>query len=298
MIYIIAGQTASGKTSLALKFASLIGGEIINGDAFQVYRGLDIGTAKPSLEERKTTSHHLFDIVDIDHKFSIFEYQKMARAKINELIDKNIPVIIVGGSGLYIRSVLFDYKFIETKTVDMGAYEKLTNEDLHRELKKIDEESAAKIHPNNRRRVMRAIEIFLQNGISKSELEKAQRKEPLYPYVMVALERPVDVLENNIRLRVHDMFKAGLKEEINYLLKTYPPNSPGFAAIGYRELIDNAHLNDERLIALISLNTRQYAKRQRTFFYNQFKITTFNNDEEALSFLLTTYQGGLKHASN
>lgn len=291
MIYIIGGQTASGKTGLALRFASLIGGEIINGDAFQVYRGLDIGTAKPTKEEQQIVHHHLFDIIDVDHKFSIFEYQKLAREKIDELLAKHIPVIIVGGSGLYIRSVLLDYQFTESKYVDMSSYEVLSNEVLHDELKKIDPESATKIHSNNRRRVLRAIEIYLQNGISKSELEKSQRKEPLYPYTLVTIELDSETLDANIKKRVQKMFELGLRNELKTMLEKYSETSPGFTAIGYKEIIENRDLDDEALIEMISLNTRQYAKRQKTFFNNQFAVHSFKDVESALNFLLQVHKG-------
>lgn len=294
MIYIIAGQTASGKTKLALEFAKAVGGHIINGDAFQVYRKLDIGTAKPTVEEQSIVPHHLFDIVDINHPFSIYEYQSLVRAKIDELTTNQIPIVIVGGSGLYIRSVLFDYRFSDHIEVNMDAFSNKTPQELHAYLTQIDPKSAEKIHMNNVRRVLRAIEIYLQNGKAKSELEDEQDKRPYYQYLMVTLDKGRDYIEFKIEKRVRQMFEKGLKEELHELLKLYPKDSPGFKAIGYRELIENPMMDDEDLIRLISKNTRQYAKRQNTFFNNQFDVHKFNKDEQALQFLLNSFQGAKK----
>lgn len=290
MIYIIAGQTASGKTALALDFAKRIGGHIINGDAFQVYRGLDIGTAKPTKEEQSSVPHHLYDIVDIDQSFSIFDYQARARQLIDELLAKHVPVIITGGSGLYIRSVLFDYTFSPSRPVDMSMYLAMSSEERHRFLQSIDEESASKIHANNQRRVLRAIEIFLQTGRKKSEIEQDQKKTPLYPYVMVTLDQDKEVLAKRIRTRVEMMFSSGLQAELTALLNHYPPTAPGFRAIGYKELLANPNLSEDMLIQMIALNTRQYAKRQNTFFKNQFHIHPFKTHDDALGFLLKKHE--------
>lgn len=290
MIYIIAGQTASGKSNLALEFAKKIGGVILNGDAFQVYQRLDIGTAKPSLEERQIVPHYLFDIVTIDHGFSIFEYQQLARAKIDECIKNCIPVVIVGGSGLYIRSVLFDYRFTDNTPIDMSEFESKSNVELHDYLQQVDKESASKIHANNRRRVLRAIEIYRQTGRAKSELENSQDKHPHYPYLMVGLSPLKEQLDEQILNRVKTMFNKGLKEEVMTLLKAYDPTSPGFKAIGYKEIIANPSLMDEALIELIAKNTRQYAKRQMTFFKNQFTIQFFPTHDQALHFLMEKHK--------
>lgn len=289
MIYIIGGQTASGKSSLALSFAKEIGGQIVNADAFQIYRKLDIGTAKPTLNEQSVVKHHLFDIVNIDEPFSIFEYQKVARSLINGLIKKNIPVIIVGGSALYIRSVLYDYKFSQNVEVDMEKYEQLTNEQLHDELNIVDKYSAKVIHPNNRRRVLRALQIYLSTGIAKSENEKKQSKEPIYPYVMVALKHSKEDLSDLIKQRVIVMFNNGFVHEANTLGKIYPLKSPGFKAIGYEDIITNNDKTDEELIQIISDKTIKYAKRQLTFFKNKFDITFVETKEQALELLKSKY---------
>jgi len=290
MIYIIGGQTASGKSDLALEFARRIGGHIINGDAFQVYRNLDIGTAKVSKEERLIVPHHLFDIIYIDENFSIFDYQTLARKKIDELIAKNIPIVIVGGSGLYIRSVLFDYRFSNDVAVDMSKFSSMTDVQVHYYLKTIDAESAEKIHVNNRRRVLRAIEIYLQTGSTKTYLENIQNKHPYYEYTMIMLDLEKEELDDKIKNRVIQMFKSGLKEELNNLLLKYEKNAPGFRAIGYKEIIEHPLLTDPQLIDLISKNTIHYAKRQKTFFKNQFEIKTFVDKSEALQYLLTTFE--------
>lgn len=291
MIYIIAGQTASGKTELAIEFAKQIGAQIINGDAFQVYQKLDIGTAKPSIDERKIVPHHLFDIVPIDYAFSIFEYQKRAREIIDRLIKNNIPVVIVGGSGLYIRSVLFDYRFSSNEKPDMTKYSSLTDDELYHELQKIDPISANKIHPNNRRRVMRALEIYLQTGLQKSQLEADQSKTPYYPYLMVAINITKEELGLKITKRVKEMFAKGLRNEVMGLLQEFASQSPGLKAIGYKEIITNPDLNDEELVNIISRSTIQYAKRQMTFFKNQFDLEFFDTHAQALQRLIESHRG-------
>lgn len=267
MIIVITGPTCTHKSEIAIKVAKALKGEIINADAFQVYKELKIGTAKPSKEQLKEVKHHLYSYKSIDDPFSIFNYQKDAREVIDKLLKQNKPVIMVGGSGLYIRAALYDYSFNETpkKKVSLKKYEKLTNEKLHDELKKIDPESANKIHPNNRRRVLRAIEIYLTYKKSKSEIEKEQQHKLIYDDVLLysTFSSDMDGLYNSINNRVDKMFEAGLVKEVLTLKKKHEKNQ-ALQAIGYKEIIDNPE-DLELAKELIKKNTRHYAKRQLTF---------------------------------
>jgi tRNA dimethylallyltransferase len=289
MIFVICGQTASGKSSLALEFAKKINGIIVNADAFQVYKELNIGTAKPSLDERKEVPHLLYDICSVKDNYDVKRYQDDARKVIDENSDK--PLVFVGGTGLYIRSTFFDYEFNESPKVDLSKFDSFTNEELHDYLAKIDKESAEKFHPNNRRRVLRAIEIYLSTGETKSNLEKKQQHHIIYDdIVFVAVELDSKVLNERINDRVDKMFQKGLQAEIAELLLQYPSNLQAFSAIGYKEIMQNQDLSEDELKDLIKLRTRQYAKRQKTFFKHQLPVTWFNSNEEALTYLLGKYE--------
>ncbi|MGI6644840.1 MAG: tRNA (adenosine(37)-N6)-dimethylallyltransferase MiaA [Bacilli bacterium] len=288
MIFVICGQTASGKSKLALDLAKKIDGYIVNADAFQVYKELNIGTAKPSIEERQVVPHFLYDICSVENDYTVKEYQNDARKIISDNKDK--PLIFVGGTGLYIRSTFYDYEFRENVEVDMEAFNNLTNEELHDYLAKIDKESSEQIHKNNRRRLLRAIEIYLATGMTKSEIEKEQKKEIIYDdVVFIGLDIPKKVLEERISLRVEDMFKNGLEAEIAELFTNYDKNLRAFSAIGYRQFAENEELTTEELKELIKLRTRQYAKRQKTFFKNQLPIKWFKSHDEALKYMVDIY---------
>ena len=179
MIIVIAGATGSGKSHLAVELAKRIDGEVINADAFQVYQELSIATAKPSMEMRKEVPHHLFDFVPLTEEYNVYRYQQDLRAVLKDVIARGKTPIIAGGTGLYIRAGLFDYDFSETDHPDMSEYDALSDEQLYQKLWEIDEESAKAIHPHNRVRVRRAIEIFLSSGRKKSEMLNEQKHEPI-----------------------------------------------------------------------------------------------------------------------
>ena len=260
MIIVITGPTALGKTKSAIKVAQALNAEIINGDAFQAYKELNIGTAKPSEKELSSVPHHLYSFIDPTHNSSIAEYQCNLRASIQELLVKNKNIVIVGGSGLYIRSALYDYEFLPNKEVDMSRFEKMTNSELHSHLKKIDPEQAEIIHENNRKRVLRAIEIYYSTGETKSALINKQEH------------------------RVDEMFEQGLVGEVKSLMKKYDTSLHCFQAIGYKELIDcfNNNGDIEEAKELIKQHTRNYAKRQMTYIRHQFPVTFYKDDEELL----------------
>ncbi len=290
MIFVIGGETASGKSDLAFKFAKKINGIIINGDAFAVYKELEIGTAKPSAEELSSLPSFLFNVVSINEPYSIYDYQVAGRKVIEKYLNTNTPIIIVGGSGLYIRALLYNYALSNEKSAPLVDDVTISNETLYQELVKLDSEAALKIHPNNRKRVLRALAIIKKQNIKKSTLDAKTSGEPLYPYVMVALAQESSALTQSIKVRTEKMFKAGLKTEVLTLGEHYNANIQALQAIGYKEILANKTATDAELITLISQKTRQLAKRQRTFFKNQFMAKWFTTPADAYNYLLGKYE--------
>lgn len=289
MIFVIGGETASGKSSLAFRLAQTINGIIINADAFAFYRELNIGTAKPSAKELASVPCFLFNNISVTDTYSIYAYQKDGRAIIDEYLKRNIPIIIVGGSGLYLRALLYDYKLNE-ETIETIDDITISNEALYENLLRLDKEAATKIHPNNRKRVLRALTIAKSQKMTKSALDAQTSKDPLYPYVMVTLTSEKSLLDQRIVNRTKTMFARGLKAEALALGAHYDHKLQALQAIGYKEILANENLSDTELIELISLRTRQLAKRQRTFFKNQFGSTWFPNADDAYSYLYGKYE--------
>lgn len=281
MIIVIGGETASGKSNLAFKIAREFNGIIINADAFAFYKELNIGTAKPSTEELASVPTFLFNNVSLNESYSIYEYQRDGRKIIDEYKDTNRPIIIVGGSGLYIRALLYNYELRADNEVVVEDNPSISNIELYSRLKDIDEEAAHKIHPNNRKRILRALNVSLSGEETKSKIDEKTTNEPLYPHFVVGLAQNGDELTASITNRTTKMFELGLKEEALALAKIASPHNQALQAIGYKEIINNPDLNDDALIALISIKTRQLAKRQRTFFKNQFKTIWFYNSNDA-----------------
>ena len=285
----IVGPTASGKTALSVKLAKKVDGEIINGDAMQVYRGLDIGTAKITEDEKQGIRHHLFDCKDPDESFSAAEYQTVVRQAIADISRRGKQPIIVGGTGLYIQSVLFDYRFTE-EAADASVRARLERElqvdggaeRLYSRLQELDPKSADKIHINNHRRLVRALEIMEVTGTTKNNLEQNQGHEPMYNHLIVGLEVERKLLYERISERVDKMMDAGLLEEARTLWDDGIRNVQSVQAIGYKELFlyFNKEIPLEDAVELIKKNTRNYAKRQMTYFRNKMGITWFDAMEE------------------
>ncbi|MCH5179664.1 MAG: tRNA (adenosine(37)-N6)-dimethylallyltransferase MiaA [Erysipelotrichales bacterium] len=289
MIFVIAGPTCSGKSSLAIRLANAIDGEIINGDAFQVYEELDIGTAKPTLEERNKAKHHLFDFISPSREYNVKDYQDDVREVINKLIKQNKNIIIVGGTGLYQKAALYDFDFTEElEKVDMSDLCDKSNEELYEYLKSIDEEATKTIHQNNRKRVLRAIEIYRSSGRKKSEIINSQEHKLIYETTFIGLNIDRDKLYEMINERVDKMMGDGLLEEVKKLKSKYDVNKHAFQAIGYKELIDylNGRICLEDAVELIKKHSRNYAKRQMTYFKNQLPMVWFDNTEDAYNYVL------------
>lgn len=279
------GPTGVGKSELAVSLAKKINGEIINSDAFQCYEELRICTAAPSERMKKEVPHHLYSFVPLASSFSIHEYQPLAREALKDVISRGKTPIFVGGSGLYLRSALYDYDLnLDTSKVDMTPYEAMSDEELHKELEKLDPEEANKIDKNNRRRVYRDLEIILASGESKTSLLAKQSHEPVYPTLFFGLEKERSSLYQSVDARVEKMFSLGLVEEVVPLIKKYGRSPSAFKAIGVKEFfpyLDGISTLEETK-ALIKLNTRHYVKRQDTFFAHQFPTICVQSEDEIL----------------
>lgn len=274
----IVGPTASGKSSLAIEAAKALNGEIISADSMQVYEGMDIGTAKITPEEMDGIPHHLIDIQPIDKPWNVRTFQQLCRQAIDEITAKGKVPILCGGTGLYIKAALYDYEFAqeqdEENSEKQAELEKLTNEQLVDLLKEQDPQALAKIHPNNRKRLLRAA-LMVKNGKTKSERENAQEHAPIYDIYIVGLKDVRDKEIERINLRVDQMFEAGLPEEVKRLFQTPASRKwNSFQGIGYKEFagwLDGLQsLDDVR--ELIKIHTRQYARRQMTWFNHQMPV--------------------------
>lgn len=280
----IVGPTAVGKTKMSIELAKQLNGEIISGDSMQIYRGMDIGTAKATMDERQGIPHHLIDEKNPDEPYSVAAFQQTVRAKIEEIKSRGKLPIIVGGTGLYIKSVLYDYEFAgesESKEVDEAKYGHLSNEELHAKLAAVDEAGAKDIHPNNRKRVIRALEIYETSGVKKSEMIEKQEHKMIYDACLIGLTDDRTVLYDRINKRVDVMYETGLVEEVKALFdQGIPAESQSIRAIGYKELYDyfKGFISLEESKELIKRNSRRYAKRQYTWFNNQMDVTWFKVD--------------------
>lgn len=270
-VLVIAGPTATGKSAFAVECAKLLNGEVINGDSQQVYRQLSIGTAKITESEKEGVPHHLLDILDYSQPYSVADFQKAARHCIEEITSRGKLPILCGGSGHYLKSALYDYEF-KTETIPQDSFEELNDRELYELLKSLDPDSAEKIHMNNRKRVLRAVNMA-RTGTLKSEREAAQSHTPIFNFFMVVLDVPRDTLSERIEKRVQMMMDQGLKQEVEaYFSASQAQSFQSFLGIGYKEfrgLLEKTQ-SLEDVQALIVTHTRQFAKRQLTWFRHQF----------------------------
>ncbi len=278
----IVGPTASGKTALSIELAKKYNGEIINGDSMQIYKGLDIGTAKITEEEMEGVPHHLLSFKEPTESFSVAEYQALVRSKISEIQARGKLPIIVGGSGLYVQAVLYDFQFTDEQVDDVArkAYyeelEKLGPEAMHAKLAALDPKTAETIHPNNTRRVIRALEMIELSGVSKASEEHNRGEIPLYRHLIIGLGQNMsrEELYERINLRVDVMMDKGLLQEVQGLWQQNIRGVQSIQAIGYKELYDylDGRCTLEEAIENLKQNSRRYAKRQLTYFRNKMDI--------------------------
>ncbi len=282
-IIAIVGPTGIGKTSLSIQMAKELNGEIISCDSMQVYKKMDIGTAKVTKEEMEGIPHYLIDIQDYQEPYNVKVFQDLCREKIQEIQAKNKQVILCGGTGLYLKAALYDYTFEEEKEdANYRAYlDTKTNEELYELLKTVDEKSLDKIHMNNRKRVIRAL-MIAHGGQTKSQREENQEHKPLYEVRFIGLDVNRDILHERINKRVEIMYQNGLVKEVKDLFsnpKTWDYTS--FQGIGYKEFKDY-FLNNKTLDQVkedIKVHSRQYAKKQYTWFKNQMDVKWYQANE-------------------
>lgn len=284
MLYIIVGPTASGKSNFAHRLSDYLSAcPLINADAFQIYKDMDIGTNKLEKDSKYYSRYELIDFLSPEENFNIKEYQN----KFRELVDISKNYVVVGGSGLYIRSAIYDYFFSEED--NSGDFDDLSNEELFKRLQSIDPMSANAIHVNNRRRLIRALQIA-QSGKTKSEVISLQKHEMIYPkeeIKIIFLNPDREELCKAINKRVDQMIENGLVDECLKLNKRYHLSQTARQAIGYKEIFDylDGKLTLPEAIELIKKRSRNYAKRQITFFRHQFDCLTFSNSEDAWNYL-------------
>ena len=284
MIYVVMGPTCSGKTELANYLIDKLNCEAINFDAFQIYKDMNIGTAKLSKDDPHYKKYHLLDIKTPNETFSVMEYQSLCREAISNLLDKYNDVVLVGGTGLYVRAALFDYSFEKEEAPVDDDLLKLSNEDLHKLLESLDVEESKKIHVNNRKRLLRAISLIRHSNKKKTDILNEQAHKPIYQdvkFIFLCPDR--EELYKNIDERVLSMMENGLVDEVKYLLENYDLSLTAKQGIGYKEVIDFLENKTKyaSCVELIQKRTRNYAKRQVTFFKNQFDSETYKNIEEA-----------------
>lgn len=272
-IIVIVGPTGVGKTKLSIELAKKYNAEIINGDSVSIYKKLDIGSAKPTIEEREGIPHHLIDIKEVYEDYSIYDYQKDVRKLIDEISSRNKNIIIVGGSGLYLKAALYDYKFNNGTTYN--GYEDLENEEILKRIKTYD--SNIDIHANNRIRLVRML-----NKLENNEEIGNNKDELLYKVKIIGLTTMRELLYERINLRVDKMIEEGLINEVESLKEYYNSSRVLNTAIGYKEFYDYFYNNKDlyTVINEIKQNSRRYAKRQYTFFNHQMNVNWFDVDFE------------------
>ena len=279
MILVVFGPTGSGKTDVAVKLAHHFNAPIINADAFQIYKDMNIGTNKIKESDPDYKRHYLLNIKKPSETYSVKEYQDDFRRTLNELSKEYKDIIVSGGTGLYIRAALFDYEFLEEET-STNDYSSYSNEELFKKLQELDLEASKSIHVNNRKRLIRALDLISSSGKKKSEIIASQEHKIIYPDVEFLFLNPDrEELYDAINKRVDKMISEGLVDEVEYLKEKYDLSTTATQAIGYKEILD--YLDDkcslEEAIELIKKRTRNYAKRQVTFFKNQFNSRVFTS---------------------
>ncbi|AZJ21803.1 tRNA (adenosine(37)-N6)-dimethylallyltransferase MiaA [Bacillus wiedmannii] len=306
-VAVIIGPTAVGKTKLSIDLAKALNGEIISGDSMQIYRTMDIGTAKVTKEEMDGIPHYMVDIKNPEESFSVAEFQERVRKHIREITERGKLPIIVGGTGLYIQSVLFDYQFTDDAgdTIYREQMEKLALERgveyVHKKLQEVDPESAERIHANNVRRVIRALEIFHTTGEKMSDQLEKQENELLYDVSLIGLTMDREMLYDRINLRVDIMMDQGLLEEVEGLYNRGIRDCQSIQAIGYKEIYDyfEDRVSLEEAVSQLKTNSRRYAKRQLTWFRNKMDVTWFDvTGGEKTSEILRYIEGKLQLKSN
>ena len=274
-VIVICGPSASGKTALSIELAKKINGEIVSADSMQIYKDMDIGTAKPTKQEMGEIKHYLLDFVSPEDRYSVAQYKQDAKKAIKEIINKGKTPIIVGGTGLYVDSLIYEIEYNDIK-LDEEYRKKLEKiaeeqglEELYKKAVEIDPEAMKKISQNDKKRIMRVLEIYHSTGKTKTEQEKESRKNPVeYDYRVFAINWDREILYQRINKRLDIMVEQGLIEEVKEILNKYDKFPTALQGLGYKEVVDylNGIYTKEEMIEKIKLETRRYAKRQLTWF--------------------------------
>lgn len=273
-VIVICGPTASGKTSLSISLAKKINGEIVSCDSMQIYKEMDIGSAKPTVEEMQEIKHYLVDFVSPEKRYSVSEYKEDASKAIEEIINKGKTPIIVGGTGLYLNSLIYNIQYNEME-VDLNYRRELEKEAeeyglevLYNRAKEIDPEAMEKVSANDKKRITRVLEIYNATGRNKTELEKKSRKEVSYNYLIFGINMERSILYDRINKRVDIMLEQGLIEEVKNLINKYSNMPTAMQGLGYKEVKEflDGNISKEEMIEKIKMETRRYAKRQITWF--------------------------------
>lgn len=284
----VVGPTAVGKTSLSVEIAKRFNGEIISGDSMQIYKGMNIGTAKVTEEEKKGIPHHMVDIKKPEESFSVADFQTHVRDYIEDISARGRIPIIAGGTGLYIQAALTDYQFSDTKRDE--AYQKKIEQEIEKKgvgeiyqrLKKADPTQAEKIHPNNTRRLIRALEVFERTGKTITESHINQVSDTLYETILIGLTMDRELLYERINKRIDHMIEHGLINEVSYFYEQGLKDAQSMKAIGYKEFIP--YFQNEKFlkesVELLKRNSRRYAKRQFTWFKNKMDIDWYDINEQ------------------
>ena len=288
-VIVIGGPTASGKTALSIELAKAIDGEIVSADSMQIYQEMDIGTAKPTEEEKQNIKHYMLDIIKPNQRYSVADYKKDAKEAIRKIIKKGKTPIVIGGTGLYIDSLIYEIEYPELE-IDISyrkELEEIADKEgllgLYEKAKTIDKDAMEKISVNDRKRILRVLEIYHQTGKTKTELEKESRKEPEFDYRMFAIDMNREVLYDRINRRVDIMIENGLIEEVKKIYEKYKEFPTAMQALGYKEVVEYLEnkITKEEMIEKIKMESRRYAKRQLTWFRKN-KETKWLNGEDSI----------------
>ncbi|EGQ4070226.1 tRNA (adenosine(37)-N6)-dimethylallyltransferase MiaA [Staphylococcus pseudintermedius] len=297
-IVAIVGPTASGKTELGVALAKAIDGEVISGDSMQVYQGMDIGTAKVTPDEMDGIPHHLIDILKPGETYSAYDFQQQAQQLITDITTRGKVPIIVGGTGLYIQSVIYDYQFdgetispeTEQRVAEqMAKLKSYTNEAIHDYLGTFDPISQREIHPNNRKRVERAISYYLSTKKVLSNRKKSTQLTENYDTLLVGIKMSRDTLYSRINSRVDMMLSHGLLDEVQELIELGYESCQSMQAIGYKEIIPviKNEMPLDEAITLLKQHSRNYAKRQMTWFTNKLNVHWLDREKMSLTSMLS-----------
>ena len=299
-VIVICGPTASGKTSLSISLAKKINGEIVSCDSMQIYKEMDIGSAKPTVEEMQEIKHYLVDFVSPEKRYSVSEYKEDASKAIEEIINKGKTPIIVGGTGLYLNSLIYNIQYNEME-VDLNYRRELEKEAeeyglevLYNRAKEIDPEAMEKVSANDKKRITRVLEIYNATGRNKTELEKKSRKEVPYNYLNFGINMERSILYDRINKRVDIMLEQGLIEEVKNLINKYSNMPTAMQGLGYKEVKEflDGNISKEEMIEKIKMETRRYAKRQITWFKrieNIIWLDGLNKTEENVNSIIEVY---------